>query len=123
MYVVRVFDQLIFNVDRNLTNLLILKNWDIVMIDHSRSFRLAHTLPNVKNLVRCDRTLLRNLRALDKADAAKALMPYCTKPEVEAVMARRDAIVKFFDDRIKQGGETAVLYDLHRIKNLSAAAQ
>src|SRR5205823_8715197 len=40
IYVMRVFDQLIFNVDRNLTNLLILNNWDIEMIDHSRSFRL-----------------------------------------------------------------------------------
>lgn len=123
MYVVRVFDQLIYNVDRNLTNLLILKNWDIVMIDHSRSFRLAHTLPNAKNLTRCDRTLLRNLRALHQGDVAKALMPYCTKAEVEAVMARRDAIVRFFDDRIRQNGEGAVLYDVHRIKNLSAAAQ
>ena len=80
MYLVRVFDQLIFNVDRNLTNLLILNDWEIVMIDHSRSFRLAHTLENPKNLVRCDRTLLQNLRALKRDDAIKALMPYCTKP-------------------------------------------
>jgi hypothetical protein len=122
MYVVRVFDQLIFNVDRNLTNLLILKNWDIVMIDHSRSFRLFHTLQNPKNLVKCDRTLLQNLRALNKDDVAKALIPYCTKTEVEAVMARRDVIVKFFDDRIKQNGEAAVLYDVHQVRNLSAAA-
>jgi hypothetical protein len=120
MYVVRVFDQLIFNVDRNLTNLLILKNWDIVMIDHSRSFRTPHTLQNAKNLGKCDRTLLQNLRALNKDDAAKALMPYCTKTELEAVMARRDVIVKLFDERIGQSGESAVLYDLHSVRNLSA---
>jgi hypothetical protein len=123
MYVVRVFDQLIYNVDRNLTNVLILKNWDIVMIDHSRSFRLHHTLQNVKNLVKCDRTLLRNLRALKKEDAAGALIPYCTKSEVDGVMARRDLIVKFFDDQIRERGESAVLYDLPRIQNLSAAAR
>lgn len=121
MYVVRVFDQLIFNVDRNLTNLLILNNWDIVMIDHSRSFRLAHTLENPKNLVRCDRTLLDNLRALNKDNVAKALIPYCTKSEVEGVMARRDVIVKFFDDQVKEKGADTILYDLHRIRNLSAA--
>jgi len=121
MYVVRVFDQLIYNVDRNLTNLLILKNWDIVMIDHSRSFRLQHTLENPKNLVKCDRTLLENLRALKQNEVARNLMPYCTKAEVEGVMARRDLIVKFFDDQVKEKGEGAVLYDLHRIRNITAS--
>jgi hypothetical protein len=56
-----------------------------------------------------------------RADVARALATYCTKPEIEAVMARRDAIVKVFDDRIRESGEAAVLYDLHRIRNLSAA--
>ena len=122
MYVVRVFDQLIYNVDRNLTNLLILKNWDIVMIDHSRSFRLMHTLENSKNLIKCDRTLLENLRALNKAEVAARLMPYCNRLEVDAVMARRDVIVQFFADKVKEQGEGAVLYDLHRIKNLRTSA-
>jgi hypothetical protein len=123
MHVVRVFDQLIFNVDRNLTNMLILKNWDLVMIDHSRSFRLMHTLENAKNLSRCERTLLENLRALDKQTVMKSLLPYCTKPEVEGLMARRDVIVKFFDDQVKQKGETAVLYDLGTIHSMTAPAK
>ena len=121
IYVMRVFDQLIYNVDRNLTNLLIQKNWDIQMIDHSRSFRLSHNLENPKNLVKCDRTLLANLRALDKDAVTKQLSSYCTKAEIEAVMARRDAIVKFFEDQVKQKGESAVLYDSQRVKNLVAA--
>ena len=122
-YVMRVFDQLIFNVDRNLTNLLIRKNWDIEMIDHSRSFRLSHNLENPKNLAKCERTLLANLRALDKDTVMKQLMPYCTKSEVEAVMARRDVIVKFFDDQVKQKGESAVLYDLQKIKAKTASGK
>ncbi len=123
MYVVRVFDQLIYNVDRNLTNLLILKNWDIVMIDHSRSFRLATTLENSKNLAKCDRTLLANLRALDRNQVAKRLIPYCTKSEVDGLMARRDLIVKFFADEIQTKGESAVLYDLQRIKTTAGVVQ
>jgi hypothetical protein len=121
MYVVRVFDQLIYNVDRNLENLLILNNWDIVMIDHTRSFRLMKTLQNVKNLVKCDRTLLKNLRALDKDAVMKELQPWCTKPEMEAVMARRDLIVKFFDDQVKEKGEGAVLYDLPKAASAAAS--
>jgi len=121
IYVMRVYDQLIHNVDSNLTNLLILKNWDIVMIDHSRSFRLSHKLENPKNLVKCDRTLLANLRALEKDPVVKQLSPYCTKAEIEAVMARRDEILKFFDEQIKQKGEGAVLYDSHKVKSLVTA--
>jgi hypothetical protein len=120
IYVLRVYDQLIQNVDSNLTNLLILNNWDIQMIDHTRSFRLSHKLENPKNLVKCERTLLANLRALKKDVVMKQLMPYCTKSEAEAVMARRDAIVQFFDEQIKQKGETAVLYDLPtKIKSMT----
>jgi hypothetical protein len=114
MYVVRVFDQLIANFDSNLTNLLILKNWDLVMVDHSRSFQLYHTIREPKNLVKCDRALLRNMRALDKAAVTKALMPYLTKAECEAVMARRDLMVKFFDNQVREKGEDAVLYDVRK---------
>jgi hypothetical protein len=121
IYVMRVFDQLIFNVDRNLTNMLILNNWDLEMIDHSRTFRLAHTLENPKNLGRCERTLLANLRALDPRAVQKALMPFCTKSEVESMMVRRDIIVKYYDGLIKEKGESAVLYDLPQIRSVSAA--
>jgi hypothetical protein len=111
MYVVRVFDQLIYNVDRNLQNLLITKDWQIWMIDHSRSFRLMTNLRSQKDLVKCDRMLLGKLRALDEGAVSKELLPFCTKSEIKAMMARRDKIVSFFDGQIKARGEAAVLYD------------
>jgi len=55
MYVVRVFDQLIYNTDRNLGNLVIDKEWRIWMIDHSRAFRMRTDLKEPKNLVQCIR--------------------------------------------------------------------
>ena len=106
MYVVRVFDQLIYNMDRNLTNLLIDKQWRIWMIDHSRSFRLRKDLHEVKNLVQCDRALLAKLKALDQATLEKELKNYANKAEIASLLARRNLIVKFFEDR----GES-VLYD------------
>ena len=45
MYVCRVFDQLIYNTDRNLGNLVITKDWKIWMIDHTRAFRTMKDLP------------------------------------------------------------------------------
>jgi hypothetical protein len=99
MYVVRVFDQLIYNIDRNLTNLLIDKDWHIWMIDHSRSFRTQRQLRNAKELVQCDRDLLAKLKTLDQPTLEKELMPYVSKEEIKGVLARRDAIVKFFESK------------------------
>lgn len=106
MYAVRVFDQLIFNIDRNVGNLRIDRDWHIWMIDHTRSFRLLHTLRNPKNLVACDRSLLARMKALDLVTLDQELMPYLNREEIKAVLARRDLIVKFFEDK----GESA-LYD------------
>lgn len=97
MYVVRVFDQLIYNIDRNLTNLLIDKQWHIWMIDHSRSFRLQPSLREARDLVQCDRALLARLKALDMATLQNELKPYVNKEEIKGLLARRDKIVQFFE--------------------------
>jgi hypothetical protein len=112
MYAVRVFDQLIYNTDRNLGNLLIDKKWNIWMIDHTRAFRLQNKLMSEKDLVMCDRKLLANLRKLDEDTLMEQLKPVLSKSEIKAILQRRDLIVKFFDKEIAAKGESAVLYDL-----------
>jgi hypothetical protein len=111
MHIVRVFDQLIFNTDRNLGNLLICKDWSLQMIDHTRAFRIRRDLHNPKNLVMCDRVLLERMRRLNEEELTKTLRPYVTKAEIEGLLARRDTIVRTFDERIKEKGEAAVLFD------------
>jgi len=112
MYVVRVFDQLIDNTDRNLGNLVIDKQWRMWMIDHTRAFRTVTKIPNEANLVMCDRRLLANMRKLDEDTLNEQLRPYLTKTEIKAMLARRDKIVKFFEEAVTQKGEGAVMYDL-----------
>ena len=68
MWTTRLFDQLIANADRNLTNLLIDKQWTIWMIDHSRAFRTNPAPAVPGNLSKVERRLLERLRALN-ADA------------------------------------------------------
>jgi hypothetical protein len=114
MYVCRVFDQLIYNTDRNLGNLVITKDWKIWMIDHTRAFRMLLALENPKNLVRCDRKLLAKLRELNKDALKKGLGRYLNLSEIEGLLARRDKIVNFFDEQISKKGEAAVLFDLER---------
>jgi hypothetical protein len=115
MSVIRIFDQLICDVDNNLTNFLITKDWRLWMIDFSRAFRPQKTLRKPEELVRCDRRLLANLRELNKASLEQELKRYLSRSDIDALLSRRDQIVKLFDDQIKLKGEAAVLFDLDRV--------
>ena len=67
MQAVRVFDELISNMYRNVNpvhylstswdNLLITRDWRIWLIDHTHTFRISKQLENPQSLTRCDRTL------------------------------------------------------------------
>ena len=115
MYVLRVFDQLIRDTDPNLTNFIVTPDWQLWRIDFTRAFRAQKELANPKDLVQCDRKLLANLRKLDKPLLSQKLKPYLNSMEIDGLLARRDKIVKFFEDRIAAKGEPAVLYDLPRV--------
>ena len=110
MYRVRVFDELVYDSDANLTNVLIGANWQIWRIDFTRAFRLFHTLKEPKDLERCNRNMFERLKALKVDDVTEKTRPYLTKEEVKAVMARRDIIVAFFQKQIAAKGESDILY-------------
>jgi hypothetical protein len=106
--IMRVFDELIANQDRNAGNLLWTTNGKMWMIDHTRAFRLASQLKNPKLLERCEAGLLKALRGLTLETLREAAGNSLTKPEAEAVLQRRDAIVLLFDEKIKQRGGLAI---------------
>jgi hypothetical protein len=110
MYKVRVFDELIYDTDANLTNVGITADWKIWRYDFTRAFRLYHDLRNPKDLVMCDRHLLEKLRQLDYDEVLEKTKPHLSKSEVQGLMARRDKIVAYFEKLIAQKGEGAVLY-------------
>ena len=110
VHIVRVFDALIYNTDRNLRNLLISSDWKLWMIDHTRAFRIKRTLPDKSFLVRCQRSLLERLRSLSEDEVRRRLHPYLKEGEIKALLCRRDRIVQLFDEQIGKKGEAAVLY-------------
>lgn len=110
MYKVRVFDELVYDTDANLTNVLIGPEWQIWRIDFTRAFRPEKKLHAPNDLVQCDRKLFDSLKALKAEDVAAKTKGYLTKDQVQAVMVRRDKIVERFDQLIKEKGESAVLY-------------
>ncbi len=110
MYRVRVFDQLIYDTDANLTNVLIGPDWQIWRIDFTRAFRPNKDLQTPADLVKCEQHLFQKLKELNGSELEEKTRHYLTKDEVQAVMARRDKIVARFDELIKEKGEKQVLY-------------
>ena len=112
MLVMRAFDELIQNVDRNKGNLLWTKDWTLWLIDHTRAFRLGPTLLKPEQLIRADRRLLDAMRGLTLDAMTKEMGDVMLKLELEAVLIRRDLLIKHFEERISRTSEGAVLFTM-----------
>lgn len=110
MFRIRVFDELIYDSDPNLTNVLIGEDWTLWRIDFTRAFRTTKDLRVPKDLVKCDRQLFEKMKALKGDEVAEKTRNYLNKSEVNGVMARRDKIVATFQALIAEKGEKEVLY-------------
>jgi hypothetical protein len=104
---IRVFDQLIYNMDRSQENLLIGTDWKAYMIDHTRAFRKWPKLRDASKITQCSPELLRRLKSLTRTAVARELGPYLSQEEIEGLMARRDLIVGILDrHQAAPAGET-----------------
>jgi hypothetical protein len=110
--IMRVFDELIQNRDRNQGNILWTSDWTLWLIDHTRAFRLGHDLLKPEQLSRIERGLLERLRAVTPESLARAVGDSLTKGEQEALLIRCDRIVKHYDDRVARVGAVAVLFSM-----------
>jgi hypothetical protein len=109
MSTARVFDHLIFNIDRNLENLAITNRWKVVLIDHTRAFSAVPKLMNPEDLTMCRRPLFEKIQGLTAPAIQDAVNGYLTKSEIEGIMKRRDLIVQHFKKLMAEKGEATVL--------------
>ena len=107
----RLFDNLIFNTDRTLANSLVLADFQIRLIDHSRTFRVFKDLRDPKTLTQFSRSLLDGLKKLDKANLTAATGKYVSQNQINTLLQRRDALLKLAADTIAKKGEAAVLFE------------
>lgn len=110
MYKTRVFDNLVYNTDRNLENLLITKDWELILIDHSRAFRPQTFLKSVKDLERFSRSMLEGLTRLTQQNLTEKAGKYLPKPQIEGMLKRRDQILDIAKKLAAQKGDAAVYY-------------
>lgn len=112
MHALRVFDLLIFNIDRNLQNLLLTADGKVWMIDHTRAFRRNDDLRNKRDIVRCDRRLFAALQKLDQPALKTAMGEFLDMEETASLLKRRDKIVATFQARAAEAGDLKVFDDL-----------
>jgi hypothetical protein len=106
-----IWDELIQNRDRNAGNIIWTSDWTMWLIDHTRAFRTGKDLMKPDELTRIDRGLLARLKALTDKSVEDAVGDSLLKGERQAVLERRNRIVKIFEDRAARLGEKVVVFD------------
>lgn len=110
--VMKIFDDLIYNDDRNLGNILYDKDWKHWLIDHTRAFRLFNELPEVSQLQRCERGLWENLQKLDEAVVRERMKGLLNGMEIKGLLQRIDLMIEHYRARIAEKGEAYILYTI-----------
>ncbi|MGB7220003.1 MAG: hypothetical protein WBD07_14495 [Vicinamibacterales bacterium] len=108
IYRQRVFDDLTANIDDNAGNLLIDGAWNLIKIDHSRAFTGLMTMPFEKQRTRIDRAFFERLKALDRDTLRREIGGFVEGGTIEALLSRRDTIVKQFEKLAATNGEAQV---------------
>ena len=106
----RLFDELIYNVDRHANNVLITEDFDLRLIDHSRAFRPYDKLKSPEVLTQFSRELLEGIKKLEYQDLRKKIGRYLQNGQIQALIKRRDLILALADKLVLERGAAAVLY-------------
>jgi hypothetical protein len=121
LYLQRAFDNLIGNEDRHQNNYLFTEDWRMILIDHSRSFRtggkwtkeLIYTEKHKEGSMvmrELPRALYEKIKSLNYEIIKGFVGEYLKDDEINAVLARKDLIIKEIEKLIQQNGEETVLY-------------
>jgi hypothetical protein len=111
--VMRMFDSLIYNVDRRPENWLVNESTaKLYLIDHSQSFRIKPKLQAVfaENRIWIPKDMFDRLQQLELGELIALTEGLINKGQVKAVLKRRDLIVdKIERDRSEYGDESVFL--------------
>lgn len=106
----KMFDQLIANIDRNQGNLIYDDDWHLFLIDHSRAFIDKKDLKGLAPLGRVDRQLWMKMQALTLDQLNQGLGEWVGDKEKKALLLRRDKMAEQIKQMVAKRGES-VFYD------------
>ena len=107
-----LFDNLVYNDDRNRGNILFDNDWKMFLIDHTRAFRRWKELPSPNTVRFCERSVWERLQSVEDGVLKQRLGPFLSPPEMVGLLARRRALVKHIRGLIDQHGQSDVLFTL-----------
>lgn len=107
----KMFDQLIANIDRNQGNLIYDHDWHLFLIDHSRAFTGKKDLKGMAELGRVDRKLWEKMAALTLEELDRGLDKWVGTNEKKALLQRRDLMAKNIAQMVAKRGEQSVFYE------------
>jgi hypothetical protein len=105
----KMFDNLICNIDPNLGNWLVDPAWNLILIDHTRSFTTKKDMVHV--LTRIDRDLWDRMKALSVESLTSVLENWIGNREIRAIIERRDRMQGVIDKLVAAKGEAAVFVE------------
>ena len=112
--VMRIFDLLILNDDRNLSNQLITTvDGMLHLIDHSRSFRLDKKLPDKVEGIPypMPRWLYDNLQRMEFDKLKELLGGLMSKSRIKAILARRELILEKTELDRQEFGDNVIFHE------------
>lgn len=104
-----LFDNLVYNIDRNPGNMLVDEDYRLWMIDHTRGFQAKRGLLNDR-VVRVRRAVWDRLTALTDDELKDTVRDYLTFTELGSLVERRKALQAYVDELVLERGEDAVFY-------------
>ncbi len=110
----KLFDNLIYNRDRNAGNFMVDDEWNIVLIDHSRAILHQRKLDTRKNKLPTsfDRQVIARLEQLNEETLAEAMgdLPL-SKSHTKGILKRRDMLLELVAERVEEVGEAPIMFN------------
>ncbi len=97
IFKLRVFDNLIYNIDRNLGNMLIDSDWKVLLIDHGRTFKNLGEIRAPKDLTFFSRSLMESMKGLDEKTVEEHCGKWLSGLEIRTMLQRRDKILEMYE--------------------------
>jgi hypothetical protein len=106
----KMFDQLIANIDRNAGNMLYDGDWHLFLIDHSRAFIEKKDLKGLAAPTRIDKALWTKMDGLTKDSLQASLGEWLSAKEIDALLARRDRMREAINKSVAANGADNVFF-------------
>jgi hypothetical protein len=109
----KMFDNLVFNDDRNAGNFMLDESWNVILIDHSRAFINKKNLLKGKNKLpaQYDRKLFERLQALTREGLEATLGELLQGGQIKDILARRDKLLGHQQKLLDERGEVRVMFN------------